>query len=281
MKILLRNVVFISMLLINMLEIKAQVGIGTETPDSSAILELSASDKAFYLSRVALTGTDDIVTISKPKAGFVVLNTANASTGTNTEVNANQIYSYNGTRWVQLINQKTLDEKAGNTINQSLPKSHGYLYANAGYYSLSSTELNVIPIDTAYTEDYFGNEILWREYANVSHFNVGVSGHYVFSGFANLSFNNVLNVTYWQVGMQRLKADGTKWETFIGEECPYISEYKNLPYPCYFSGTVTLEEGDKIQLYIKKNNGSTPTRAALSYSSETPFAYGFNVTVYE
>lgn len=281
MKLLLRNVVFI--IIINSIGIKAQVGIGTDTPDSSAVLELSASDKAFYLSRVALTGTDDTVTIHKPKAGFVIVNTANALTGTNKEVNANQIYTYNGTKWVKLINEKTLKEKIGNISNQSLPQAYGYLYANAGTYSFGNMSgFNVINIDTNYTTDYFGNKILGRDSPNQPHLDVHVSGQYVFTGFANLLFNHFTGTMFWQVGMQRKKAGSDKWETFIGEQCPYLYEYRGYGNPCYFSGAVTLEEGDEIRFYAKKNNGSTPSTATLSYvSGIVPFAYGFNVTVYE
>ena len=75
----------------------AQVGIGTTSPHPSAILELNASDKALLLTRVALTGTDDITTIPTPTAGMIVYNTADTVGAT--AVKANNLYRFNGTNW--------------------------------------------------------------------------------------------------------------------------------------------------------------------------------------
>ncbi len=75
----------------------AQVGIGTTNPHPSAILELNASDKALLLTRVALTGTDDVTTIPTPTAGMIVFNTVD-TVGANA-VKANNLYRFNGTSW--------------------------------------------------------------------------------------------------------------------------------------------------------------------------------------
>ena len=75
----------------------AQVGIGTTSPHPSAILELNASDKALLLTRVALTGTDDVTTIPTPTAGMIVYNTADTVGAT--AVKANNLYRFNGTNW--------------------------------------------------------------------------------------------------------------------------------------------------------------------------------------
>ncbi len=55
------------------------MGIGTVTPDSSAILELDATDKGLLIPRVTLTGTNDATTISSPATGLLVFNTATVS----------------------------------------------------------------------------------------------------------------------------------------------------------------------------------------------------------
>ena len=75
----------------------AQVGIGTTNPHPSAILELNASNKALLLTRVALTGTDDVTTIPTPTAGMIVYNTADTVGAT--AVKANNLYRFNGTNW--------------------------------------------------------------------------------------------------------------------------------------------------------------------------------------
>ncbi|KQT26159.1 hypothetical protein ASG22_05680 [Chryseobacterium sp. Leaf405] len=53
----------------------AQIGIGTNNPDQSSIMELSSSNKGFLPPRVALTSATDASTIPNPANGLVVFNT--------------------------------------------------------------------------------------------------------------------------------------------------------------------------------------------------------------
>ncbi|WP_374462042.1 beta strand repeat-containing protein [Chryseobacterium taeanense] len=55
-----------------------QVGIGTSSPDASAILDVSATNKGILLPRVALTSSTDQTTITSPATGLMVYNTATA-----------------------------------------------------------------------------------------------------------------------------------------------------------------------------------------------------------
>lgn len=54
----------------------AQIGIGTLTPDHSSALDIRFDDKGVLLSRVALTGTTDEITIASPSNSLMVYNTA-------------------------------------------------------------------------------------------------------------------------------------------------------------------------------------------------------------
>lgn len=76
------------------------VGIGTSTPDPSAILEVKASNKGMQLPIVSLTSTTDITTIPNPKTSFIIYNNSNASSG-NTAVTKG-LYAYNGTMWEKM-----------------------------------------------------------------------------------------------------------------------------------------------------------------------------------
>ncbi len=55
------------------------IGIGTVNPDSSALLEIKATDKGILLPRVALTSATDQSTISSPATGLMVYNTGMAN----------------------------------------------------------------------------------------------------------------------------------------------------------------------------------------------------------
>lgn len=55
------------------------IGIGTVSPDPSAVLDLGATNKGFLPPRVSLTGLNDGITISSPASGLLVFNTSSAS----------------------------------------------------------------------------------------------------------------------------------------------------------------------------------------------------------
>lgn len=289
MKTLLRSIVFISIILISILEIKAQVGIGTNVPDSSAILELSASDKAFYLPRVALTGTNDTLTISKPKAGFVILNTANASNGTSTEVNANQIYTYDGTQWVQLIDEDTLEEKIGNiSISEpgSGPDLYGYVYLNNTFeLTERSGEINEIGFSEANTKEFFSEKIFTRVENSSSQFKVGTSGTYEFIGFLNFQFEGItseISPSFWVAGIQKSTDNGASWNTIVGLQCPYIKDFQASLVSCKYAGVEALATNDLIRVFAFKRYGTNPTAAAIGVDKAKGINYsaGFTVNVY-
>ena len=63
----------------------AQVGIGTTTPDASAALDITASDKGFLMPRMTTVQKDAIAT---PAVGLQVYDT-----------DTNSVWTYNGTVW--------------------------------------------------------------------------------------------------------------------------------------------------------------------------------------
>lgn len=78
------------------------VNIRPNTPHASSILDLSNnSNKALLLPRVALNSLTDITTIDNPAKDLIVYSTIDAGTGNN-KVEANNIYKFNGSRWVRL-----------------------------------------------------------------------------------------------------------------------------------------------------------------------------------
>ena len=75
---------------------KAQTGIGTTTPDASAKLDVSATNKGFLPPRVTLTSSSDATTIPTPATGLLVYNTGN---------NAGLVagyYYWNGAVWTTI-----------------------------------------------------------------------------------------------------------------------------------------------------------------------------------
>ena len=98
--------------------IKAQVGVGIPTPDASAMLDVSSTNKGLLIPRIALTGTGDNTTIASPQTSLLVYNTATASSGT-TAVTPG-FYYWNGSAWERLL------------INSNVSASTWGLSGNAG-----------------------------------------------------------------------------------------------------------------------------------------------------
>ncbi|MEZ4817172.1 MAG: hypothetical protein R2776_04285 [Flavobacteriaceae bacterium] len=78
---------------------KAQVGIGTTNPDTSTILDITATDKGVLVPRVNLTDvTNNTTPVTTPATGLLVWNTNAAVTGGN----GTGFYFFNGTQWMPI-----------------------------------------------------------------------------------------------------------------------------------------------------------------------------------
>ncbi|WP_395768177.1 hypothetical protein [Aquirufa sp.] len=89
---------------------QAQTGIGTTTPNASAKLDVTATDRGFLPPRVALTAANVFTPItgtSSAAAGLLIYNTATAGTVPNNVVPG--YYFWNGTAWIQISNGLIVD----------------------------------------------------------------------------------------------------------------------------------------------------------------------------
>jgi hypothetical protein len=84
------------------LSFSQNVGIGTTTPNTSAALDITATNKGLLPPRVALTSTADVSTITSPTAGLLVYNTATAGTAPTNVVPG--YYYYTGSSWLRISN---------------------------------------------------------------------------------------------------------------------------------------------------------------------------------
>ncbi len=70
------------------------VGIGTNTPDASSVLELSATDKGLLITRVALNDASTTAPVTSPVEGLLIYN----ATGSE----AHGFWYWDGTEWLQV-----------------------------------------------------------------------------------------------------------------------------------------------------------------------------------
>jgi hypothetical protein len=96
--------IFFILLCFNALVVNAQTGIGTTSPDASAKLEVSSSNKGFLPPRVALTSTTSASPITNPATGLIVFNTATVGTYTSSTSVVPGYYFWNGSKWFNWSN---------------------------------------------------------------------------------------------------------------------------------------------------------------------------------
>lgn len=104
----------------------AQVGIATTSPHPGSDLTLGSTNKALLLNRIALTGKDDVSTITSPQAGMIIYNTATAGT-TPDDVTPGFYYFDSGTtKWEKVSSNSGVTENlytADGTIPDATSRS--------------------------------------------------------------------------------------------------------------------------------------------------------------
>jgi len=114
--------------LILSMQVFAQTGIGTTTPDASARLEVAATNKGFLPPRVSLSATNSASPITNPATGLVIFNTATAGTTPNNVLPG--YYYWDGSKWNGLVDQGSLNSFSGFNPN--------YAQSNASAVSKSA-----------------------------------------------------------------------------------------------------------------------------------------------
>jgi hypothetical protein len=111
---------------------EAQTGIGTTTPNASAKLDVTATDRGFLPPRVALTASNafsPITGTSSAAAGLLVYNTATAGTVPNNVVPG--YYFWNGTAWIQISNGLIVDASKNSSFSVSAADNNKLFLINS------------------------------------------------------------------------------------------------------------------------------------------------------
>ncbi|MDT8886732.1 tail fiber domain-containing protein [Aquirufa regiilacus] len=127
---------FILLFLIS-LRVIAQTGIGTSTPDASAKLEVSATNKGFLPPRVALSATNSASPITSPANGLMVFNTATAGASPFNVLPGYYYWDGTGGKWV------SLSTTVGNVQNQAIFRSTSNTALNSAVSSWNSRFNNI------------------------------------------------------------------------------------------------------------------------------------------
>ncbi len=120
--------------------LQAQVGIGTENPDPSSILDIYADNKGVLIPKVALQSKDDGATVLSPAKGLIVYNTnttiipnsSNSLSGEGFYINYGDASSPN---WTTFTNYKSenymlfsaYSDLADNRVDYTHPDDNSYI----------------------------------------------------------------------------------------------------------------------------------------------------------
>ena len=115
-----KKLIIILLAICALVKVNGQTGIGTSTPNASAKLEISATNKGFLPPRVALTATNLFAPLTG-LSGSDALATAAGLLVYNTTSNSNVTpgyYYWNGISWIQISNGLIIDNSrsAGFTL---------------------------------------------------------------------------------------------------------------------------------------------------------------------
>ncbi|MDB5225942.1 MAG: putative rane spanning protein [Bacteroidota bacterium] len=187
------------------------VGIGTNAPNTSAILDIISTSKGVRLPNVALTGTTDAATVATPPLSLLVYNTATAGVSPNNVIPG--FYYNSGTSgspvWQRLNTSNRSDTlgwtKAATSSVMAGKSDNQYVTGNVGIgnFSASSPGANLVVI---------GNGIIGTTSNSVSGTNsLAVGTGNTISGTTSIAIGNgntILGANCYAVGTQsRAEAD--------------------------------------------------------------------------
>ncbi|NML70817.1 hypothetical protein HHL23_13575 [Chryseobacterium sp. RP-3-3] len=258
----------------------SQVGIGTSTPNNSAVLDLDVSSlaannkKGVLLPRVALQNNADITTIQSPVAGLTVYNTTANGSGISAVV-ANTFYYWNGTNWINLSNITEIKREL-------LPQVFFLAEGNNG---VTTPQLPVSGADNINTApvlvDFSVGSIVLNSENNISllnenNFMINNSGNYQISGY--LGYNPAISVltsaTNMEFTIQISTDNGTTWSNIAktvgvwGNGTTANNKTNNIP-PL----VVGLNKNNLIRCTVLKTSGTNHS-ASATISSATGLSYG-------
>ncbi|MCX6288297.1 MAG: hypothetical protein NTW92_00785 [Bacteroidetes bacterium] len=110
--------------------LKAQTGIGTTTPDASAKLDVSSSNKGFLPPRIALTASNSASPVTSPATGLLIFNTATAGSIPNQVTPGYYYWDGVNAKWVRL--EDKADNLGNHTATANILLNGNYLSNDGG-----------------------------------------------------------------------------------------------------------------------------------------------------
>ena len=240
----------------------SQVGIGTTTPDSSAILDITSTSKGLLLPRVNLTGTADNTTISNPANGLLVFNLGAAGSGT-TAVSANSLYFRQNSLWQKFTTSSEIN--VGSASNEYVLSSVNDQPLTASQLtSVNSSETFDVPVTWSASEILIDDPTDIQLQNNNQTFIIKQSGNYRL--LANFTFNPKRNVatdnsnySYVTISIAQSRDNGRTWTPVMGTAMPYDNGSTDQTQTLILPRTIlAFNQNDLIRISIAKPGSATP-----------------------
>ena len=137
--------IVVAVLILIALQMHAQTGIGTTTPNASAKLDVYSTNKGFLPPRVTLASVSDATTITSPAEGLLVYNLGSSGLQSG-------YYYWNGANWATIATASS----AGNGVTaMDMVKLYGEAYSTAtGKISNTSGYSFTVPVSGRYLFDF-------------------------------------------------------------------------------------------------------------------------------
>lgn len=232
----------------------AQVGVGTNAPDSSAALDVSSlsadGKKGMLLPRVSLLNNTDVVTIPNPAAGIVVYNLHDNGTGTNAVIK-DTFYFWDGLKWIDLVSMTSVK-------NELLPQVFSIVNDNAQNTTgnISNPEGVVVAYQSSGIVLNSGNNITLNSANNT--FIINKTGRYDISG--SINYNPIAKATSTPTDMeffiQVSSNGGGSWTNIAKSTSVWDASTRgNSRTMIVPPMVVTLNQNDLIRCVVKSNYG--------------------------
>jgi len=195
----------------------AQVGIGTTTPNASAVLDVNSSAKGVLIPQVALTGTTDNSTILNPANSLLIYNTSQIN-----DVSPGYYYR-EGTKWLRIVN-------SGDSEKWTLSGNSG---TSVGTNFIGTTDLQDFAIYTNNAE-----AIRVKNNGNVGIGTTNPGEQLEVSGGMTINSSSVLPRRYgvWSVN-QLAGANGSPWSSgYLHIKTNIDPALINLMFVLHFNG---------------------------------------------
>jgi hypothetical protein len=200
---------------------KGQIGVGTTTPNSAALLDIDVTTitpkKGFLLPRVNLLNNSDTSTILSPSAGMIVYNKTTAGTGNNI-IKANTLAVWDSNQWQsisslpEILALKTAKEFVMASLNGQNFTSTGELAAvNSSVPVVVSLTPGDVFIPNVNDIQLNGNSLKFL-----------TDSYYQISGLLNFKVNTLPTTSASQVvlALQSSIDNGANWSSIFGNSLP-------------------------------------------------------------